>query len=212
MEAPGRGARFNFTLDDPDDLWNQLKDNVTVVEPLFDIPTALASSRSPTRTATSWVSCGTADHCDMTLRRRDELERSATPGDARPCGPGSWRASRSARRTKLSASSGVSSPPRAARKRRFPARKSTGYVSEPIWLNHAGRPCRICPSDALPVWSRCGLEAVVLGGNTSLWPTVGSRLMRYGQSHPSGASGSLNVAPTAHLGPPFDDPRRARPT
>ena len=36
MEAPGRGARFNFTVDDPDELWNRLKDNVTVVEPRFD--------------------------------------------------------------------------------------------------------------------------------------------------------------------------------
>jgi predicted enzyme related to lactoylglutathione lyase len=36
MEAPGRGGRFNFTVEDPDDLWNRLKDNVTVVEPLFD--------------------------------------------------------------------------------------------------------------------------------------------------------------------------------
>ena len=36
MEPPGRGARFNFTVDDPDDLWNRLKDDVTVVEPLFD--------------------------------------------------------------------------------------------------------------------------------------------------------------------------------
>ena len=34
MEADGRGARFNFTVDDPDELWERLKDNVTVVEPL----------------------------------------------------------------------------------------------------------------------------------------------------------------------------------
>jgi predicted enzyme related to lactoylglutathione lyase len=38
MEAPGRGARFNFTVDDPDELWMRLKDSVTVVEPLFDTP------------------------------------------------------------------------------------------------------------------------------------------------------------------------------
>jgi predicted enzyme related to lactoylglutathione lyase len=38
MEAPGRGARFNFTVDDPDELWMRVKDNVTVVEPLFDTP------------------------------------------------------------------------------------------------------------------------------------------------------------------------------
>ena len=38
MEAGGRGARFNFTIDDPDELWERLKDNVTVVEPLFDTP------------------------------------------------------------------------------------------------------------------------------------------------------------------------------
>lgn len=38
MEARGRGARFNFTVDDPDELWERLKDNVTVVEPLFDTP------------------------------------------------------------------------------------------------------------------------------------------------------------------------------
>jgi catechol 2,3-dioxygenase-like lactoylglutathione lyase family enzyme len=36
MEAEGRGGRFNFTVDDPDALWAQLKDHVTVVEPLFD--------------------------------------------------------------------------------------------------------------------------------------------------------------------------------
>lgn len=38
MEAPGRGARFNFTVDDPDSLWERVKDVVTVVEPLFDTP------------------------------------------------------------------------------------------------------------------------------------------------------------------------------
>jgi predicted enzyme related to lactoylglutathione lyase len=38
MEAPGRGARFNFTVDDPDSLWERVKDSVTVVEPLFDTP------------------------------------------------------------------------------------------------------------------------------------------------------------------------------
>ena len=36
QEAEGRGARFNFTVDDPDELWERLKDHVTVVEPLFD--------------------------------------------------------------------------------------------------------------------------------------------------------------------------------
>ena len=36
MEAEGRGARFNFTVDDPDALWVELKDRVAVVEPLFD--------------------------------------------------------------------------------------------------------------------------------------------------------------------------------
>jgi predicted enzyme related to lactoylglutathione lyase len=38
MEAPGRGARFNFTVDDPDSLWERVKDSVKVVEPLFDTP------------------------------------------------------------------------------------------------------------------------------------------------------------------------------
>jgi predicted enzyme related to lactoylglutathione lyase len=38
MEAPGPGARFNFTVDDPDSLWEGVKDCVTVVEPLFDTP------------------------------------------------------------------------------------------------------------------------------------------------------------------------------
>ena len=38
MEAEGRGARFNFTVDDPDALWVELKDRVAVVEPLFDTP------------------------------------------------------------------------------------------------------------------------------------------------------------------------------
>jgi len=36
MEAEGRGARFNFTVSDPDALWAKLKDKVAVVEPLFD--------------------------------------------------------------------------------------------------------------------------------------------------------------------------------
>jgi catechol 2,3-dioxygenase-like lactoylglutathione lyase family enzyme len=36
MEADGRGGRFNFTVDDPDELWAQLEDRVTVIEPLFD--------------------------------------------------------------------------------------------------------------------------------------------------------------------------------
>ena len=61
MEAAGRGARFNFTVDDPDELWEQVKGSATVVESLFDTPTARASSRSPTRTATSWDSSATAD-------------------------------------------------------------------------------------------------------------------------------------------------------
>ena len=38
MEAEGRGGRFNFTVDDPDTLWNELKDRATVIEPLFDTP------------------------------------------------------------------------------------------------------------------------------------------------------------------------------
>src|SRR5580765_234652 len=38
MEAAGQGARFNFTVDDPDEIWRRLKDDVTVVEPLFDTP------------------------------------------------------------------------------------------------------------------------------------------------------------------------------
>lgn len=36
MEADGRGGRFNFTVDDPDALWEQLHGKVTVIEPLFD--------------------------------------------------------------------------------------------------------------------------------------------------------------------------------
>ena len=36
MEAEGRGRAFNFTVDDPDALWEQLKGAVTVIEPLFD--------------------------------------------------------------------------------------------------------------------------------------------------------------------------------
>lgn len=36
QEAEGRGARFNFTVDDPDALWDDLKDRATVVEALFD--------------------------------------------------------------------------------------------------------------------------------------------------------------------------------
>ena len=38
MEAEGRGARFNFTIDDPDALWERLRDQVTVIEALFDTP------------------------------------------------------------------------------------------------------------------------------------------------------------------------------
>ena len=36
MEADGRGGRFNFSVDDPDALWNELKDRAPVIEPLFD--------------------------------------------------------------------------------------------------------------------------------------------------------------------------------
>lgn len=36
MEAKGRGGRFNFTVDDPDALWDEVKDRAVVVEPLFD--------------------------------------------------------------------------------------------------------------------------------------------------------------------------------
>ena len=36
MEADGLGGRFNFTVDDPDALWEQLNGKVTVIEPLFD--------------------------------------------------------------------------------------------------------------------------------------------------------------------------------
>jgi predicted enzyme related to lactoylglutathione lyase len=36
MQADGRGARFNFTVDDPDALWERVKDRASVVEPLFD--------------------------------------------------------------------------------------------------------------------------------------------------------------------------------
>lgn len=36
LEANGRGGRFNFTVDDPDALWEQLMGTVTVIEPLFD--------------------------------------------------------------------------------------------------------------------------------------------------------------------------------
>lgn len=38
MEAEGRGARFNFTVTDPDELWERLKDEAEVVESLFDTP------------------------------------------------------------------------------------------------------------------------------------------------------------------------------
>lgn len=36
LEADGRGGRFNFTVEDPDELWDRLKDRVAVIEPLFD--------------------------------------------------------------------------------------------------------------------------------------------------------------------------------
>jgi predicted enzyme related to lactoylglutathione lyase len=35
QEAEGRGGRFNFTVDDPDEMWLRLKDRVRVVEALF---------------------------------------------------------------------------------------------------------------------------------------------------------------------------------
>lgn len=38
QEADGRGGRFNFTVDDPDETWAQLRDRVVVVEPLVDTP------------------------------------------------------------------------------------------------------------------------------------------------------------------------------
>jgi hypothetical protein len=68
MEAEGRGARFNFSVDDPDALWERLKGKVSVVEPLFDTPWGRASSRSPTRTATSLASLVTLNRD----RSRDE--------------------------------------------------------------------------------------------------------------------------------------------
>ncbi len=36
QEAPGRGGRFNFVVDDPDALWERVKDRADIVEPLFD--------------------------------------------------------------------------------------------------------------------------------------------------------------------------------
>ncbi|MDJ0770988.1 MAG: VOC family protein [Ilumatobacter sp.] len=36
QEAEGWGARFNFTVDDPDVMWERLKHWVEIVEPLFD--------------------------------------------------------------------------------------------------------------------------------------------------------------------------------
>jgi catechol 2,3-dioxygenase-like lactoylglutathione lyase family enzyme len=38
MEAEGRGGRFNFTVDDPDALWQEVREVAVVVEPLFDTP------------------------------------------------------------------------------------------------------------------------------------------------------------------------------
>lgn len=38
MEADGQGGRFNFSVDDPDALWEQLKGKVVVIEPIFDTP------------------------------------------------------------------------------------------------------------------------------------------------------------------------------
>jgi catechol 2,3-dioxygenase-like lactoylglutathione lyase family enzyme len=37
-EAEGRGARFNFSVDEVDALWSELRDKATVVEELFDTP------------------------------------------------------------------------------------------------------------------------------------------------------------------------------
>ena len=36
QEADGRGGRFNFTVEDPRQLWEQLKDKAVVIEALFD--------------------------------------------------------------------------------------------------------------------------------------------------------------------------------
>jgi hypothetical protein len=57
MEAEGRGARFNFTVDDPDALWVELKNRVAVVSRSSIRPMGLASSRLQTRTETSSASC-----------------------------------------------------------------------------------------------------------------------------------------------------------
>ena len=38
MEASGRGGRFNFSVEDPDELWARLPSDVTIIEPLFDTP------------------------------------------------------------------------------------------------------------------------------------------------------------------------------
>ncbi len=38
QEAEGRGARFNFVVDDPDELWTRLQYKAVVVEVLFDTP------------------------------------------------------------------------------------------------------------------------------------------------------------------------------
>ena len=41
LRSPGSArprSQFNFTVDDPDSLWERVKDAVAVVEPLFDTP------------------------------------------------------------------------------------------------------------------------------------------------------------------------------
>lgn len=35
QEADGRGGRFNFTIEDPDEMWHRVKDGVAVIEELF---------------------------------------------------------------------------------------------------------------------------------------------------------------------------------
>ena len=58
---------------------------------------------------------------------------------------------------------------------RFPARNRRRHRAMRVWLNHAVRPCRGRPLNAVPVWSRCGLgEPRIASWNSSARQFPGS--------------------------------------
>ena len=47
-------GRFNFQTENTDELWEQLKDKVTIIEPIWDTPWGQGNLLSPTQTTMSW--------------------------------------------------------------------------------------------------------------------------------------------------------------